>query len=185
MKKMNLPNKLTILRILLTPILIFFMVIRYEISFFFILTPFIYLIVALLFIAIAITDYIDGYIARRDNLITDFGKLFDPIADKIFVFSVLLVFVKYNLLSLWLVIILLSREFVVVGVRTLIAEKNANILPANDYGKLKTACQMFSMLFIILFGFSKILNSITMIPAVIFSIISMFSFLKEVKVYLK
>lgn len=184
LNKLNLPNKLTVIRILLTPILIVFLILYYKYPYS-ILTPFLYLLNFLLFSIIAITDYLDGYIARRDNFITDFGKLLDPIADKIFVFSILVVFVRFDKLSLWLVILLLSREFVVVAIRSLLLEKGEAILPAGDYGKLKTACQMFAMLFVILFGFSKILNTIVMLPALFFSIISMLSYLKEIEKYME
>ena len=130
MKNLNLPNKLTVLRLILTPILVFLLLLRFGYTdsnvvlrsgFLSILSSAIlYLSTVILFIFISLTDFFDGYIARRDNLVTNFGKLMDPIADKIFVFSILIVLVRYNLLSVWFVLILLSREFVVVAIRTLI-----------------------------------------------------------------
>lgn len=191
LEKLNLPNKLTVLRLVLTPVLILFMTMKYENDIFnleygsgisfsgFLL----YTIVLGLFVFIAVTDFLDGYIARRDNLITNFGKLMDPIADKVFVFSVCMVLVKYDLLSLWLVLILLAREFVVVGVRVLIMENSSKVVPAINSAKLKTLLQMFALIFILLFGFGKVINSIVMLPAVVLSILSMMEYLKMASEY--
>lgn len=191
LEKLNLPNKLTVLRLVLTPILILFMTMKYENDIFnlqygsgisfsgFLL----YTIVLGLFVLIAVTDFLDGYIARRDNLITNFGKLMDPIADKVFVFSVCMVLVKYDFLSLWLVLILLAREFVVVGVRVLIMENSSKVVPAINSAKLKTLLQMFALTFILLFGFGKVINSIVMLPAVVLSIVSMMEYLKMASEY--
>ena len=191
LEKLNLPNKLTVLRLILTPVLILFMTMKYENDIFnleygsgisfsgFLL----YTIVLGLFVLIAVTDFLDGYIARRDNLITNFGKLMDPIADKVFVFSVCMVLVKYDLLSLWLVLILLAREFVVVGVRVLIMENSSKVVPAINSAKLKTLLQMFALIFILLFGFGKVINSIVMLPAVVLSIVSMMEYLKMASEY--
>ena len=108
----------------------------------------------------------------------------DPIADKIFVFSILIVLVRYNLLSVWFVLILLSREFVVVAFRTLIVENGGEIVAASNIAKLKTATQMLAILFIILFSFGKIANSIVMLPSVILSLISMYEYYKMGEIYL-
>ena len=107
----------------------------------------------------------------------------DPIADKVFVFSVCMVLVKYDLLSLWLVLILLAREFVVVGVRVLIMENSSKVVPAINSAKLKTLLQMFALTFILLFGFGKVINSIVMLPAVVLSIVSMMEYLKMASEY--
>lgn len=194
MKNLNLPNKLTVLRLILTPILVFLLLLRFGYTdsnvvlrsgFLSILSSAIlYLSTVILFIFISLTDFFDGYIARRDNLVTNFGKLMDPIADKIFVFSILIVLVRYNLLSVWFVLILLSREFVVVAIRTLIVENGGEIVAASNVAKLKTATQMLAILFIILFSFGKIANSIVMLPSVILSLISMYEYYKMGKIYL-
>ena len=194
MKNLNLPNKLTVLRLILTPILVFLLLLRFGYTdsnvvlrsgFLSILSSAIlYLSTVILFIFIALTDFLDGYIARRDNLVTNFGKLMDPIADKIFVFSILIVLVRYNLLSVWFVLILLSREFVVVAIRTLIVENGGEIVAASNVAKLKTATQMLAILFIILFSFGKIANSIVMLPSVILSLISMYEYYKIGEIYL-
>ncbi len=194
MKNLNLPNKLTVLRLILTPILVFLLLLRFGYTdsnvvlrsgFLSVLSSAIlYLSTVLLFIFISLTDFLDGYIARRDNLVTNFGKLMDPIADKIFVFSILIVLVRYNLLSVWFVLILLSREFVVVAIRTLIVENGGEIVSASNTAKLKTATQMLAILFIILFSFGKIANSIVMLPSVILSLISMYEYYKMGEIYL-
>lgn len=194
MKNLNLPNKLTVLRLILTPILVFLLLLRFGYTdsnvvlrsgFLSILSSAIlYLSTVILFIFISLTDFLDGYIARRDNLVTNFGKLMDPIADKIFVFSILIVLVRYNLLSVWFVLILLSREFVVVAIRTLIVENGGEIVAASNVAKLKTATQMLAILFIILFSFGKIANSIVMLPSVILSLISMYEYYKMGEIYL-
>lgn len=194
MKNLNLPNKLTVLRLILTPILVFLLLLRFGYTdsnvvlrsgFLSILSSAIlYLSTVILFIFISLTDFFDGYIARRDNLVTNFGKLMDPIVDKIFVFSILIVLVRYNLLSVWFVLILLSREFVVVAIRTLIVENGGEIVAASNVAKLKTATQMLAILFIILFSFGKIANSIVMLPSVILSLISMYEYYKMGEIYL-
>ena len=194
MKNLNLPNKLTVLRLILTPILVFLLLLRFGYTdsnvvlrsgFLSILSSAIlYLSTVILFIFISLTDFFDGYIARIDNLVTNFGKLMDPIADKIFVFSILIVLVRYNLLSVWFVLILLSREFVVVAIRTLIVENGGEIVAASNVAKLKTATQMLAILFIILFSFGKIANSIVMLPSVILSLISMYEYYKMGEIYL-
>lgn len=194
MKNLNLPNKLTVLRLILTPILVFLLLLRFGYTdsnvvlrsgFLSILSSAIlYLSTVILFIFISLTDFFDGYIARRDNLVTNFGKLMDPIADKIFVFSILIVLVRYNLLSVWFVLILLSREFVVVAIRTLIVENGGEIVAASNVAKLKTATQMLAILFIILFSFGKIANSIVMLPSVILSLMSMYEYYKMGEIYL-
>ena len=194
MKNLNLPNKLTVLRLILTPILVFLLLLRFGYTdsnvvlrsgFLSVLSSAIlYLSTVILFIFISLTDFFDGYIARRDNLVTNFGKLMDPIADKIFVFSILIVLVRYNLLSVWFILILLSREFVVVAIRTLIVENGGEIVAASNVAKLKTATQMLAILFIILFSFGKIANSIVMLPSVILSLISMYEYYKMGEIYL-
>ena len=112
MKKMNLPNKLTILRIVLVPFVIAAMLIEF---------PFHFAVAGLLFGIAAITDAFDGKIARRDNLITDFGKFADPLADKILVISALVCFVKFGLCGAVPLIIIIFREFTVTSVRLVAA----------------------------------------------------------------
>ena len=137
---MNLPNKLTILRICLIP---FFM--------FFILTDFFAyteLVALIIYVAASITDSVDGHIARKHNLVTDFGKFMDPLADKLLVISSLVCFVEINLLNSWVVMIIITRELAITGFRTLAANKGIT-LAANNWGKLKTICQMTTIILIL------------------------------------
>lgn len=135
MKKMNLPNKLTMLRILLVPAVVAAILIEF---------PFHYLLAGLLFGAAAITDAFDGKIARRDNLITDFGKFADPLADKILVISVLVCFVKLGLCGAIPLIIIIFREFAVTSVR-LVASAKGKVIAANMWGKVKTVTQIVAI----------------------------------------
>ena len=102
-----------------------------------------------IFLAASLSDWLDGFLARKNNKITDFGKIFDPIADKILVFSVFICLVKVGFISAWAVIILLIREFLMSSARALLA-KHGLIYSANIFGKLKTALQFFSILSLIL-----------------------------------
>ena len=137
MKKMNLPNKLTILRIALVPFVIA------AIMFWWI--PFHFLIAGLLFGAASVTDALDGKIARRDNLITDFGKFADPLADKILVISVLVCFVRLDLCGVVPLIIIIFREFTVTSVR-LVASAKGKVIAANMWGKVKTVSQIIAII---------------------------------------
>ena len=140
--KMNLPNKLTILRIVLTPVFLF--------VFFADFIPFNHFIALAVFILAAITDFADGSIARKRNLITNFGKIADPIADKILTTAVLLCFMLRNLCSVWVLLAILTREFSVSAIR-ITAASQGSVIPANIYGKIKTVLQMvFSILILLL-----------------------------------
>ena len=137
---MNLPNKLTILRILLIPVFVFFLMFD---------NSSIRIIPLIIFIAASLTDTLDGNIARKYNLITDFGKFMDPLADKLLVSSALMCFVEMNYISAWIVIIIIGREFLISGFRTLAASKNVTIA-ANKWGKIKTVFQMVLIIVILL-----------------------------------
>ncbi|MBQ8210441.1 MAG: CDP-diacylglycerol--glycerol-3-phosphate 3-phosphatidyltransferase [Clostridia bacterium] len=135
---MNLPNKLTIVRIVLTPVFLFLFCAEFI--------PHNYLFALIVFIVASVTDAMDGKIARNNNIVTNFGKIADPIADKILTTSVLLCFLQQNLCSIWIVLIILTREFTVSAIRITAASQGA-VIPANIYGKIKTVTQMvFSIL---------------------------------------
>ncbi len=140
---MNLPNKLTILRILLVP----FMIAALLIGF-----PHHFLVAGLLFGAASLTDFFDGKIARERNLITDFGKFADPLADKILVVSCLVCFVAMKLCDPILLIIVLFREFAVTSIR-LVAASTGKVIAANMWGKVKTVTQIIAIVAVFTFQY--------------------------------
>ncbi len=139
-KKMNLPNRLTVLRILLVPVFVLFMLWRSI--------PAAPLIALVIFSIASITDYIDGKIAREQNLVTDFGKFLDPMADKILVLSAMICMIPYGLCNPVVVIIVAAREFLVSSLR-LVAASQGIVIAAGKSGKLKTASQMLSIVLIL------------------------------------
>ena len=138
-KRMNLPNKLTISRFVLT--LAFLAAIFSEI-------PYHETLALLLFSAASLTDYYDGKIARRDKLITNFGILMDPLADKIMVCSAFIAFVGLAWIPAWMVVIIVARELAITGLRLLAASKNV-VLAAERYGKHKTISQIVAIISIL------------------------------------
>jgi len=148
-KSLNLPNKLTVIRVLLIPFFLLFLYISGGIFKF---------LPLLIFAGAAVTDAIDGHIARRDKLVTDFGKFMDPLADKLLTASAFIAFVEIDYLSAWVVVVIISREFLVSGFRTLAASKGVTIA-ANAWGKIKTVFQMLLIIVVLLnhtgyFGFT-------------------------------
>ncbi len=143
---MNLPNKITVSRIILVFIVLILANVYYKFP-----HPYDYAIqvIAVIITAIAaMTDLIDGWIARKYNLVSDFGKLIDPLADKIFVMTIFIIFVetvnpvtRHSMLPGWVVVVVLAREFLVTGLRSLAAAKG-DVIAADNLGKLKTATQM-------------------------------------------
>ena len=136
---MNLPNKLTLFRIFLIPV--FILVMLFNI-------PSKYLIACVIFIVASITDAMDGHIARKHNLITDFGKFMDPLADKLLVCSALICMIELRELPAWMVIIIISREFIISGFR-LVASDNGVVIAASYWGKFKTTFQMIGVVLLI------------------------------------
>ena len=140
---MNLPNKLTILRALMVPVFVFFILYPVEQEMLF------SLIALFLFCAASFTDYLDGHIARKRNLVTNFGKFMDPLADKLLVCSALICMIPLSRLPAWYVIILISREFIISGFRLIAVEQNV-VIAASYFGKLKTVSQMVMIILLIL-----------------------------------
>lgn len=138
---MNLPNKLTLFRVLLIPILVIVMMMD---------VPGKFLTACIIFIVASITDFLDGKIARKYNLVTDFGKFMDPLADKLLVISTLICMIENDLASGWMVIIIVSRELAVSILRA-IAAADGTVIAAGKSGKWKTATQMISIV-LLLFG---------------------------------
>lgn len=137
LKNMNLPNKLTILRIALVPFYILFMYLSVK-------TPSMMYVAGLIFIIASLTDMLDGRIARARNLVTNFGKFLDPIADKILVLTALLLFIDLGRLPMWTAIIVVAREIWIAALRN-IAVLNGRVVAADSYGKIKTMTQMVSL----------------------------------------
>ena len=140
---MNLANKLTMLRILMIPVFIAVLVYSKD-------RDIVYRYIALgIFIIASATDALDGYVARRYNMITDFGKLMDPLADKILVSSALIILIELGNIRSWIVSIVIAREFIISGIRLIATEKNI-IIAASPLGKLKTVSQMLSVILMLL-----------------------------------
>jgi CDP-diacylglycerol---glycerol-3-phosphate 3-phosphatidyltransferase len=137
---MNLPNRLTVLRLLLMLPFVFALSVDFPGS---------KLMALVIFILGSVTDYADGYIARKFNLITDFGKLMDPLVDKIMTMSAFICLVSLGTLPAWAVIIIVSREFLITGLR-LIAAARGKVLPAERLGKHKTVWQIVTILYCLL-----------------------------------
>ena len=205
---MNLPNKLSLMRIILVPVTVLFML---PINLFgwqpegwnnFINNNGM-IVAAIIFIVASLTDTADGMIARKYNLITDLGKFLDSLADKILVISVMIAFVELRRFSAWLLIIVILREFAVSGLR-MIAAANNDVIAARMIGKVKTATQMvaitylmFEPLLLKIFGFGFTgyanlgINAVTIVGDVLFGIsmvmvvISGVDYLVKGKKYLK
>ena len=141
---MNLPNKLTILRILLVPVMVIIPFLNIEGTFLNI--PLSFIIMDVIFIVASITDKLDGSIARSKNLITNFGKFLDPIADKILVLAAMLILVEVGCMPAWIPIIVLTREFVVSAYRLIAVEQGGKVIAASKWGKLKTVTQMIALI---------------------------------------
>ena len=140
---MNLANKLTMLRILMIPVFIAVLVYSKD-------RDIVYRYIALgIFVMASATDALDGYVARKYNMITDFGKLMDPLADKILVSSALIILIELGSISSWIVSIVIAREFIISGIRLIATEKNI-IIAASPLGKLKTVSQMLSVILMLL-----------------------------------
>ena len=139
---MNTPNKLTVARMIIVPFLVVVLLTgwggdanRY--------------IALALFVVASVTDWFDGYLARKNNLVTNFGKFMDPLADKLLVCSAMICMIELNRLPAWFVIIIIGREFIISGFR-LIAAENGIVIAANYWGKFKTASQMIMIILLIL-----------------------------------
>ena len=199
---MNLPNKLTIFRLILVPIMVAIPFLNIQSEFLGI--PLAYWIMNLIFAIASYTDHLDGKIARKNNLVTTFGKFADPLADKILVLSAMLILVEAGNLPAWIPIIVLFREFVVSGYRLIAVEKGGKVIAANIWGKIKTVTQMIAIILMFIninntnvFGaFIKgnlegmplvinILATVTMLVSVIATIFSGWSYIKNGKDLLK
>ena len=141
---MNLANKLTMFRVIIVPFFVLFMSVS---------IPYRFLWALILFALASITDLFDGKVARKYNMVTNFGKFLDPLADKILVAAALVCFVELGWTGAWVVFIILTREFVVSGIRLVAASSDKKVvIPANIWGKLKTAVTMVAIVVILILG---------------------------------
>ena len=154
---MNLPNRITIARICLIPVMMIFLLVDFDFypdpivwgSF---ELPYSQLIAAIIFIIAASTDGIDGYLARKNNMVTNLGKLLDPLADKLLITAVLISLVEMGKCDSWIAVIIISREFAVTGLRQ-IALLDGAVVAASNWGKLKTVIQIVAIIVLLLNNF--------------------------------
>lgn len=137
---MNLANKITILRILMIPIFMAFMLMKF---------PYHMEAALVVFLIASLTDKLDGYLARKYNMITDFGKFMDPLADKLLITGAFVILIQLGKIDAWIVFVILAREFAVTGLRSLAAAQSI-IIAASKYGKIKTVTQIIAIVILIL-----------------------------------
>ena len=168
---MNTPNKLTIARMIIVPFLVIFLLTGWggEANRYISLT---------LFVVASVTDWFDGYLARKNNLVTNFGKFMDPLADNLLVCSAMICMIDLKRLPAWFVIIIIAREFIISGFR-LIAAENGIVIAANYWGKFKTASQMIMIILLILHfdGIFVILEQIFIWLSLALTIISLITYI--------
>lgn len=157
---MNLPNKLTFLRLLLAVPFIYFLQYSDEGGVLYRGIAFVIFVVA------SLTDFLDGYLARKHNLITDFGKIMDPLADKVLVISAMVIFVDLKYIPSWMSIVVIAREFLISGIRMLAAAKG-EVIPAGNLGKYKTTSQMVVILIMMFFGKTQFNYYLMLIPVIL------------------
>ena len=177
---MNLPNKLTMFRVILIPFFVFFLLCPYF-------EGYGNYIATAIFIIASLTDMLDGKIARKYNLVTNFGKFMDPLADKLLVCSAMICLIELGRLPAWIVIIIIAREFIISGFR-LIASDNGVVIAASYWGKFKTVFQMLMVIVLMLnFGgtFFTVLGTILIWIATILTIVSLIDYLIKNKDVLK
>lgn len=149
---MNLPNQITLARVCMIPIFVIFMVIDFpwgEVQFGDVFLSVEQLIATAIFIIASTTDWIDGYYARKYNLVTNLGKFLDPLADKLLVSSAFIILVEIGLAPSWVVILIISREFAVTGLRLILAG-DGEVVAANMLGKIKTWTQIIAIITLLL-----------------------------------
>ncbi len=175
---MNLPNKITMIRVILIPVFIVFMMIDNTWAKWASLA---------VFVIASLTDFVDGQMARRMNLVTDFGKFMDPLADKMLVASAMILFVEMGKIPAWIVVCIIAREFIISGFRMMAAEKGV-VIAAGWWGKIKTAETMVMLVVLLLFmslglngGVFFIIEQILVYLALILTIVSMIDYLLKNK----
>ena len=169
---MNLPNKLTVLRVILVPFFVLFLLGADYMG------PFSPYIALIIFIVASLTDLLDGKIARKYNLVTNFGKFMDPLADKLLVCSAMICFIELEKLPAWFVIIIIGREFIISGFR-LIAAENGVVMAANFWGNFMTVSQMIMIILLLidLGGVFDILEQIFIWLSLALTVISLITYI--------
>lgn len=177
--KMNVPNCLTILRILMVPVFVIFMLAD-------VLGPADNYVAGILFILASLTDTLDGYLARKNNQVTVFGKFMDPLADKLLVCAAMICLVDLERLPSWIVIIIVSREFIISGFRLVAAERGV-VIAASYWGKFKTVSQMIMVILLVfhLGGVFEMLEQIFIYAALILTVISLADYIWKNRTVLK
>ena len=174
---MNLPNKLTMFRVILIPFFVVFMLVD--------ITLYDKWIALGIFIIASLTDLLDGKIARKYNLVTNFGKFMDPLADKLLVCSALICLVALSKIPAWMVIVIIAREFIISGFR-LIASDNGVVIAASYWGKFKTTFQMIMICLMIAdISALSVLTTIVMWVAVVLTVVSLIDYLVKNKDVMK
>ena len=177
---MNLPNKLTTFRVILIPFFVFFLLAPYFEGY----GNYIALVI---FIVASLTDFLDGKIARKYNLVTNFGKFMDPLADKLLVCSALICLIALDRIPAWIVIVIISREFIISGFR-LIAADNGVVIAASYWGKFKTVSQMFMIIVLIadLGGVFDVIGTVLIWLSLVLTVVSLVDYVaKNVQVLTK
>lgn len=171
---MNLPNTLTILRVIMIPFFVFFMIGD--------VTNADNYIALAIFIAASLTDTLDGYLARKNNQVTNFGKFMDPLADKLLVCAAMICLMDLEKLPSWIVIIIISREFIISGFR-LIAADNGIVIAASWWGKAKTISQMIMIILLIadFGGIFDTINQIFIYLALVLTVVSLVDYIAKNK----
>ena len=179
---MNLPNKLTLSRVIMVP---------FYVAFILLVPRFLYFkwIALAIFIVASLTDLLDGKIARKYNLITNFGKFMDPLADKLLVCSAMICLVDLKLIPVWVVLIIIAREFIISGFR-LVASDNGIVIAASYWGKFKTTFQMLMVIVIIFninlqLGWLNILGTLLIYVALVLTVVSLIDYIAKNKDVLK
>lgn len=177
---MNLPNKLTIFRVILIPFFVVFMLAP-------ICPGYANYIAVAIFIVASLTDLLDGKIARKYNLVTDFGKFMDPLADKLLVCAAMICLIETGQLAAWIVIVIISREFIISGFR-LVAADNGVVIAASYWGKFKTTFQMLMVIALILnFDnyYFQLLGMVLTYIALVLTVVSLIDYLWKNRAVLK
>ena len=175
-KNMNLPNKLTMIRVILVPVFIVLLFMGQN-------NPIFKYLALAVFVIASLTDTLDGYIARSRNLVTNFGKFMDPLADKLLVCSALICFIQIGTIPALVVIIIISREFIISGFRLIASDKGV-VIAASKWGKAKTVSQMITVILLILnLSILKTVTNIMIIVMTVLTVVSLIDYIvKNAKV---